>query len=107
MPKWMLGRALTLIGMLGIPLSGATAQSLDTGAFPSERAAREYLRQNPTGPRAGAAFLALSEFRLVRENPGLTRGQVVAGFGNTGATPARRTGPTRSPEEEARNNDPY
>ncbi len=85
MPKWILGRTLTLIGILGAPFSAAQAQSLETGSFATESEARDYLRRFPTGPRANAAFLALSEFRLTEDNPGLTRDQIISGFGYQGA----------------------
>ncbi|MCE6950782.1 hypothetical protein LAZ40_12295 [Cereibacter sphaeroides] len=96
MAKWMLGRVLTFVGVMGATFGGAEAQTQDTRAFASETAARNYLRQYPTGPLAKAAFLALVEFRLLRENPGLTREQIIAGYGRTargpGVPPGRPAG---------------
>lgn len=80
MPKWILARTLTLVGILGAPFSSATAKLPDTGDFSTEREAREYLQRHPTGPRATAAFLALSDFRTTAENGGPTREQIVEGF---------------------------
>ncbi|TAG22448.1 MAG: hypothetical protein EAZ40_08130 [Rhodobacterales bacterium] len=48
--------------------------------FPTEDAARNYLREYPTGELARLAFLALVEYRLMRENPGMTRQQAMAVF---------------------------
>ncbi|MGP3698915.1 hypothetical protein [Rhodobacter sp. NSM] len=87
MPKWMLGRALTVFGLLGITMVGAAAQTPDSRTFATEAAARAYLRQNPTGPMAKAAFLALVEFRLMRTNPGLSREEVIAGFTRAPSAP--------------------
>lgn len=107
MPKWMLGRTLALIGMLGFPIAGANAQNFDSRGFSSEREARNYLRQNPTGPRANAAFLALTEFRLARENPGLTRDQIISGFGAPRGNGGGRTSSSAQRQLDARVNDPY
>ncbi|EGJ20269.1 hypothetical protein D1114_09420 [Cereibacter sphaeroides] len=87
MPKWMLGRALTLVGLLGVTIGGAAAQTPDSRAFATEAAARAYLRQNPAGPMAKAAFLALVEFRLMRAHPGLSRAEIIAGFARAPAAP--------------------
>lgn len=91
MSKWMLSRVIALIGALGLPLGAVNAQSLNTRAFATEAQARIYLRDNPTGPLAKAAFLALVEFRLLRENPGLSRDQIIAGFNRiAGGLPGQR-----------------
>jgi hypothetical protein len=83
MAKWMLGRVIALVTALGLPFAGASAQGINTRTFATEDEARAYLRDNPTGPLAKAAFLALVEFRLIRENPGLTRDQIIAAFNQT------------------------
>jgi hypothetical protein len=80
MAKWMLARVISLIGALGLPFGAVNAQALDSRAFSDEAQARAYLRDSPNGPRAKAAFLALVEFRLMLENPGLGRDQIIAGF---------------------------
>ncbi|WP_306143065.1 hypothetical protein [Roseibium sp. MMSF_3412] len=91
MPRWVLGKVLALLSVLGIPLSNAAAQN--SRQFESPASARAYLRANPDGPEANAAFLALVEFRLMRENPGLSRDEIIAIFNrnasaSTGARPA-------------------
>ncbi len=64
MPKWMLSRALTLAGALGVPISGASAATQDdTTPFSSAAEARAYLLENPTGPDASAAISALTEIQ--------------------------------------------
>lgn len=88
MAKWMLARVIALIGALGLPFGAVNAQALDSRAFADEAQARAYLRDNPNGPRAKAAFLALVEFRLMRENPGLGREQIIAGFRQIVRTPS-------------------
>lgn len=80
MSKWMLSPVFALVGALGLPIGEANAQTLNTRSFADEAQARTYLRNNPTGPLAKAAFLALVEFRLLSENPGLSRDQIIAGF---------------------------
>lgn len=80
MPKWILARTLTLVGILGAPFSSASAKLPEGSDFPTEKEAREYLQRNPTGPQATAAFMALSDFRAVEDNGGPTREQIVEGF---------------------------
>ncbi len=67
MPKWMLSRALTLAGALGVPVSGAVASTDRSVTFSNAGEARAYLRENPTGPDANAAFMALAEFPTLSE----------------------------------------
>lgn len=88
-----IGRVLGLIGVLGAAAGAAHAESPNTRAFASEAAARAYLRQNPTGDRAKAAFLALVEFRLMRENPGLSRDQAIAVFNRQSRGPTAQKAP--------------
>jgi hypothetical protein len=80
MPKWIFGRILSVLSTLILPVVGAGAQNTDSKAFLDEASAREYLRTNPTGPLAKAAFLAIVEFDLVRANPGFSRDEIIAGF---------------------------
>jgi hypothetical protein len=64
MPKWMISRALTLAGSLGIPVTGANSAIVDGGAtFSTAAEARAYLLENPAGPEASAAIAALTEIR--------------------------------------------
>ena len=79
MPKWFLGQVLTIVGALGA-YGTARAQDVGSSAFSSEAQARAYLRDNPTGPMAKAAFVAMVEFQLARANPGFTRAEIAAGF---------------------------
>ncbi|WP_305984511.1 hypothetical protein [Roseibium sp. MMSF_3544] len=90
---------MALLSVLGIPLSTAAAQN--SRQFETADAARAYLRTNPDGPQADAAFLALVEFRLMRENPGLTRNEIIATFNQStsAATGVRR--PQRSSVSQA------
>ena len=75
----IVGKIALLVGMLGV--SGtATAQGAESGTFTSERQAENYLRQNPNGPLAKAAFLAIVEFQLARENPGFSRSDIAKGI---------------------------
>lgn len=78
MPRWVLGKVLAMLSVLGIPLNSALAQN--SRQFDTAASARNYLRDNPDGPEANAAFLALVEFRLMSENPGLTRSQIIDTF---------------------------
>ena len=79
------GKIALLVGMLGVSGS-ATAQ--DSSAFTSERQAENYLRENPNGPLAKAAFLAIVEFQLARENPGFSRSDIAEGIAlNSAVTP--------------------
>ncbi|WP_422037548.1 hypothetical protein [Roseibium sp.] len=93
MPRWVLGKVLALLSVLGIPLSNAAAQN--SAQFDSPAAARAYLRANPDGPQANAAFLALVEFRLMRENPGLSRDEIMSIFNrNASASTGARRAPS-------------
>jgi hypothetical protein len=104
MSRWILGRVLALVGALGLPAGSAGAERLNTTVFPTEAAARSYLLSNPTGPLAKAAFLALVEFRLMREN-GLSRSQAIAVFGSgrrtAGPAPQGSGESTRQPTTPA------
>lgn len=75
MARWVLGKILAMLSVLGIPLSSAVAQN--SKQFETAASARAYLRANPDGPEANAAFLALVEFRLMSENPGLSRDEII------------------------------
>lgn len=77
MSKWILARTLTLVGILGAPFSSASAKLPDGTPFASEQEARAYLRKNPEGPMAAAAFAALSQLRTEVENSGMSRDQIV------------------------------
>ncbi|WP_434050797.1 MAG: hypothetical protein RDA78_15875 [Roseibium sp.] len=93
MPRRVLGKVLALLSVLGIPLCNAAAQNVRQ--FDSPASARAYLRANPDGPQANAAFLALVQFRLMSENPGLSRDEMIAIFNqNTSASTGPRQAPT-------------
>lgn len=75
MRRLFVSKIALIVGALG--MSGAAhAQDLDSASFTSQAQAESYLRQNPTGPRAKAAFLAIVEFQLARENPGFSRSDI-------------------------------
>ena len=75
MRSWFIGQIVLLVGALGV--SGvARAQGIESGVFTSEAQAQRYLRENPAGPQAKAAFLAIVEFQLARENPGFSRDDI-------------------------------
>ena len=78
MRGWIVGRIVSLVGVLGLP-GAAQAQDFGSSAFTSQSQAEDYLRQNPTGPQAKAAFLAIVEFQLARENPGFSRSDIAQG----------------------------
>ena len=80
MSKWILARTLTLIGILGAPFGGASAKLPDTSEFASEREARKYLQHSPNGPKALAAFQALSQLRSEAAEFGLSREQMVRSY---------------------------
>jgi len=94
MSRWVLGKVLALLSVLGIPLSNAAAQN--SKQFETAASARSYLRNNPDGPEANAAFLALVEFRLMRENPGLSRDEIIATF-NQNTSAATSVTPVQAP----------
>ena len=78
MRGWIAGQIVALVGALGV--SGmARAQAPDSSAFTSQAQAENYLRENPTGPLAKAAFLAIVEFQLARQNPGFSRADIARG----------------------------
>ncbi|GGH39718.1 hypothetical protein SAMN05444007_11314 [Cribrihabitans marinus] len=78
MRGWIAGQIVALVGALGV--SGmARAQAPDSSAFTSQAQAENYLRENPTGPLAKAAFLAIVEFQLARQNPGFSRVDIARG----------------------------
>lgn len=89
MPDWFVGRVVSLVGALGLPVA-SHAQNFGSSAFSSQAQAESYLKQNPTGPRAKAAFLAIVEFQLAQENPGFSRADIAKGVNlRAGGAPAR------------------
>jgi hypothetical protein len=105
MRGWILGQVVLLVGILG-QTGAAGAQNLDSGAFASEAQAQAYLRQNPTGPLAKAAFLAIVEFQLARENPGFSRADIAAGV-NLTVRAAGQSTPRGSSDDDGRPSDLY
>lgn len=87
----LLGSIAMLVGALGF-VSVPRAQDIDSSYFKSQAQAEAYLRQNPNGPLAKAAFLAIVEFQLARELPGFSRADIAAGV-NMPQTRATRTVP--------------
>lgn len=78
MRGWIAGQVILLIGVLGLP-GTARAQDFGSSSFTSKAQAEAYLRANPTGPRAKAAFLAIVEFQLAQDNPGFSRSNIASG----------------------------
>lgn len=104
MRGWIVGQVVLLVGLLGVP-GVARAQDSGSQAFTSEAQAERYLRQNPTGPLAKAAFLAIVEFQLARENPGFSRSAIAKGVNvKLAASPTR---PGQSTAAEERDGDLY
>ncbi len=80
MPKWILAKLAAVAVALATPARASEGDNSPLVKFPSEEAARSYLKEYPTGELARLAFLALVEYRLIRENPGLTKKQAMAVF---------------------------
>ena len=69
---------LALLGLVGSP--AVRADDVDPSIFVDEESARAYLDENPSGPLAKYAFLALVEFDLARAHPGFSREEIASGF---------------------------
>ena len=100
MRGWFVSQVVLLIGALGMT-GAARAQDYGSRSFTSKAQAEAYLRSNPTGPRAKAAFLAIVEFDLARENPGFSRSDIARGV-NLRA-PTRAPVPVRTQSPPANN----
>ena len=99
MSRWFVTKIAALVVALAAPAKASEGDMMPLTRFPTEDAARAYLKQNPTGQYAKLAFLALVEYRLMRENPGMTPQQAMAVFnkslrpngGYSAVTPAANT----------------
>jgi hypothetical protein len=80
MSRWFVAKIAALVVALAAPARAGEGDMLPLNRFPPEDAARAYLRANPTGQYAKLAFLALVEYRLMRENPGMTAREAMAVF---------------------------
>ena len=80
MSKWILAKLAAVAMALATPARAGEGDKSPLVKFPTEEAARNYLKEYPTGELARLAFLALVEYRLMRENPGLTKQQAMAVF---------------------------
>jgi hypothetical protein len=80
MSKWILAKLAAVAVALATPARAGEGDKSPLVKFPTEEAARNYLKECPTGELARLAFLALVEYRLMRENPGLTKQQAMAVF---------------------------
>jgi hypothetical protein len=80
MSRWLLAKLAALTMALAAPAKADEGDNSPLVKFPTEESARSYLRENPTGELARLAFLALVEYRLMRENPGMTREQAMTVF---------------------------
>jgi hypothetical protein len=92
MSKWILAKLAAVAVALATPARAGEGDKSPLVKFPTEEAARNYLKEYPTGELARLAFLALVEYRLMRENPGLTKQQAMAVF-------SRKPVLTRPPRE--------
>lgn len=80
MSRWLVTRIAAVFVALAAPAKAGEGDMMPLNRFPTEQAARAYLMANPTGQFARLAFLALVEYRLMRENPGMTPRQAMAVF---------------------------
>lgn len=80
MSKWVLAKLAAVAVALATPARAGEGDKSPLVKFPTEEEARNYLKEYPTGQLARLAFLALVEYRLMRENPGLTKKQAMAVF---------------------------
>lgn len=100
MRRTFFGQLALIVGALG--LSGtARAQAIDSSVFTSEAQAERYLRQNPTGPQAKAAFLAIVEFQLARRNPGFSRSDIAKGVTLNATGASGRTSQTNQSQPDS------
>ncbi len=80
MSKWVLAKLTAVVAALAAPATAGEGDKSPLVRFPTEDSARSYLKQNPTGELARLAFLALVEYRLMRDYPGMTKKQAMAVF---------------------------
>ena len=83
MSRWLVTKIAALVVALAAPARAGEGDMMPLNRFPTEAAARAYLKANPTGQYAKLAFLALVEYRLMRENPGMTPAQAMAVFSDS------------------------
>ena len=90
MSRWLVTKIAALVVALAAPANAGEGDMMPLNRFPTEASARAYLKANPTGQYAKLAFLALVEFRLMREHPGMTPQEAMAVFnrGQRGGTVA-------------------
>ena len=69
MSRWLVTKIAALVVALAAPARAGEGDMMPLNRFPTEASARAYLKANPTGQYAKLAFLALVEFRLMREHP--------------------------------------
>ena len=95
MSGWIATKIAALVVALAAPVRASEGDMMPLNRFPTEDAARVYLIENPTGQYAKLAFLALVEYRLMREYPGMTPKQAMAVFNKSlrvgGAVPVKPT----------------
>jgi hypothetical protein len=80
MSRWIFAKLAAVAVALSTPARAGEGDKSPLVRFPTEDAARNYLKEYPTGELARLAFLALVEYRLMREYPGLTKQQAMAIF---------------------------
>lgn len=80
MSNWFMTKIAAVVMAFAVPARAGEGDMMPLSQFPTEAAARAYLRANPTGQYAKLAFLALVEYRLMREHPGMTPQQAMAVF---------------------------
>ena len=80
MSRWFVTKILAVVVALAVPARAGEGEMMPLNKFKTEDAARAYLKANPTGRYAKLAFLALVEYRLMRENPAMTSTQAMAVF---------------------------
>ena len=87
MSRWLMTKFAALAMALASPAKAGEGDRTPLVKFPTEQAARDYLKDNPTGELARLAFLALVEFRLMKEYPGMSPEQAMKVFSRK---PARK-----------------
>lgn len=80
MSRWLVTKIAALVVALAAPAKAGEGDMMPLNRFPTEASARAYLKANPTGQYAKLAFLALVEFRLMREHPGMSPQEAMAVF---------------------------
>lgn len=90
MSRWIFTKLAAVAVALVTPARAGEGDKSPLVKFPTEEAARNYLKEYPTGELARLAFLALVEYRLMRENPGLTKQQAMAIFSKKPAVIRRK-----------------